>query len=195
MFRYTSLDKLCKVDTYKDLDDEKVPKGWRWSRPVHKEKLIALAKLLSATSYEWGKRIEWPYIDIYSNSRSLYEELSELFADNIVHKFEPVPGTENQFTSPRTIVVKHLPHNKYSHKVFLSPHKGSVHERDTMLKFFKTHNDKIKCTPAVNRWIKMATTNYDRRYVLVQDEPTLLMLKLSCGKLVGSTYTFKIIDK
>jgi hypothetical protein len=37
--------------------------------------------------------------------------------------------------------------------------------------------------------------NWDRRYVLVEDEGTLLLMKLKNSEVVGTVYNYVIVDK
>jgi len=94
-------------------------------------------------------------------------------------------------------VGKKLPHNKYQFRVYLLPHKlaGDTEEKEKFINWMKTQNSKIRLTDTVIKWFMHTDWNWDRRYILVEDEPTLLMLKLRNSSVVGRIYNYVISDK
>jgi len=54
---------------------------------------------------------------------------------------------------------------------------------------------RVTCTPAVEKWFLITDWNWDRRYILVEDDQTLLMMKLRNADVVGKIYNFVISDK
>jgi hypothetical protein len=191
LFRYNNLE---------DLANEKYVRGlsFRSFRPMvmidHKD-VGKLANFLLNSDELWSKRIESVWMDLYTNSKSFYDRASDAFSDKVIHRFEPIPGTEHDLNELRTIIVKKLPHNKYNLKVYLAPHNGTLEERHSFINFLNTHCSKIKCTDAVKSWMTSRYADYDRRYILVEDEPTLLILKMAYGKMLGKTYYHKVVDK
>ena len=63
------------------------------------------------------------------------------------------------------------------------------------IEWLKRQSPKITCTTAIEHWFIKTDWNWDRRYVLVEDESTLLMLKLRNAEVVGRIYKFVISDK
>ena len=53
----------------------------------------------------------------------------------------------------------------------------------------------MTCTHAVSTWFVDTDWNWDRRYILVEDEQSLLMLKLRGSEVVGKIHNFVISDK
>jgi hypothetical protein len=47
----------------------------------------------------------------------------------------------------------------------------------------------------VQKWFLKTDWNWDRRYVLVEDEGTLLMMKLRNSDVVGTVYNYVVTDK
>jgi hypothetical protein len=64
-----------------------------------------------------------------------------------------------------------------------------------LLDWVESQNGKITISPALKDWFISTNWNWDRRYVLVEDEKTLLMLKLKNSDAVGSIYDYVISDK
>ena len=164
-----------------------------------KENILALANFLERyDSKLWTKRIESSRIDFYTNDVEFYNKLSSNFKDILVHRFEPDPASIDQLNvSPSTVVVKKLPHNKYQYRAYLLPHKmaGDKEGKKKYIAWLKTQEDRVTCTPAVEKWFMTTDWNWDRRYILVEDESTLLMLKLRNSEVVGRIYNYVVSDK
>lgn len=145
----------------------------------------------------WAKRVEHHQVDFYTNDKTFYEEMSRVFAHLVLHRFAPDEGAEHLLDKASTIVVKDLPHSKYRHRVYLLPHKLKA-DKEAKTKFIdwiQVQGDRILCTDAAKRWFMDTDYNWDRRYVLVEDEATLLMLKLRAGNVMGRVYNFEVSDK
>lgn len=156
---------------------------------ANKGTLIRLCQSMSKyDSAIWQKRIERDSIDIYTNESDIVEELKTGFAEIITAIFEPA----DQPAEPFTLKVKKLPNDIYNYRVFLLPHKlkGDMEEKERFVSWIKSQRQKIKMTPAAEKWFYKTDWNWDPRYVLVDEESTLLMLKLRNSELVGRIYRF-----
>jgi hypothetical protein len=164
-----------------------------------KENIMALTNFLESYDNKlWTKRIEGSRIDLYTNDVEFYNKLSSNFKDILIHKFEPDPASIDQLNvSPSTVIVKKLPHDKYQYRAYLLPHKmaGDKEGKKKYIAWLKTQEDRITCTPAVEKWFMTTDWNWDRRYILVEDESTLLMLKLRNSEVVGRIYNYVVSDK
>jgi hypothetical protein len=164
-----------------------------------RENILALVNLLeSYDSKLWTKRIESSRIDFYTNDVGLYAKLAADFKHILIHQFEPDLGSIDQLNvSTSSVIVKKLPHNKYNYRAYLLPHKmaGDKEGKLKYIAWLKTQGDKITCTAAVERWFIATDWNWDRRYILVEDESTLLMLKLRNSEVVGRIYNYVVSDK
>lgn len=161
---------------------------------ANKEYLLEMVRFLKTYDESiWSKRIETDTVDLYTNDKEFYDAVSIKFDNMLVHRFEPSGETIDS----HTIVGKKLPHNKYQFRVYLLPHK-MAHDKSTKqqyINWIKKQGDKITCTPAVESWFLTTDWNWDRRYVLVEDEQTLLMLKLRNAEVVGRIYKYVVSDK
>lgn len=162
----------------------------------HKSSILQLALFLNSSSAIWSNRIESEQIDYYTNDKSFYDALSTAFCDTVLHRFEPAEGSNELLESTESIIVKKLPHNKYNYRVYLMPHKmaGDKEGKTKYIEWLKLQ-ERITCTPAIQTWFYSTDWNWDRRYVLVEDEQTLLMLKLRNADVVGRIYKFVVSDK
>lgn len=153
-------------------------------------------KLASVPSGSWAKRIEAERIDIYTNEYDLYQQLSEQFAHCVVHRFEPMCDL-SQLVDSNVSVVNQYPHGTYQYKVFLTPHKfnGDNDAKAQFLDWLDTQQDRIMISNAVKHWFRHMNWNWDRRYLYVQDEQTLLMLKMRESNAVGKVYKYTLADK
>ena len=163
-----------------------------------KDELIKLSTFLLAYDPTiWTKRIEHSYIDFYTNDREFYDSLAAAFNYRVNQQFEPDAEISELLEQPQSIVVTKLPHNRYKHKVYLKPHKmaGDIEGKTKYVEWLKSQSPRITCTPAVEKWFIKTDWNWDRRYVLVEDEHTLLMLKLRNSEVAGKVYNYIITDK
>lgn len=144
----------------------------------------------------WSKRIERDQLDLYTNDRTIYDGIVKQFGHKLLHRFEPVTGVEDLLDDTQTILVKKLPHNRYNYRVYLQPHK-MANDKEGKKKYtdWLKVQERITCTPAIENWFYKTDWNWDRRYVLVEDEKTLLMLKLRNSEVVGKVYKFVVSDK
>lgn len=166
---------------------------------ANRDIIFQLAFLLDSFDKNlWSKRIENSNIDIYTNDRGVYDAVSNEFEDQLYHRFEPDEHTIDALAnSHTTIVAKKLPHGRYNYKVYLLPHKmaGDREGKQQYINWIKKHSPKITCTEAVQSWFVKTDWNWDRRYVLVEDESMLLMLKLKNSEVVGRIYNYQLCDK
>jgi hypothetical protein len=158
--------------------------------------LSFLTTLQSVPENEWGKRIENDNIDVYTNNKVLFDSLSNQFRIETVHRFEPV-NEQQLLENGNVYVVNQYPHGKYQYKVFLRPHKLSNKEDRKMqfLAWIDTQGDRIRISDSVKDWFIHMNWNWDRRYMYVEDEQTLLMLKMRESDALGKVYKYLLADK
>lgn len=165
--------------------------------PIEKSLIDCLvAKLESVPKDSWGKRIESNSIDIYTNNYDLYQQLSEEFDQCLIHRFEPACDP-TQLTDSNISVVNKYPHGKYQYKVFLTPHRfnGNQGAKAQFLEWLDTQQDRVRISKAVKHWFSYMNWNWDRRYMYVQDDQTLLMVKMRESNAVGKVYKYTLVDK
>jgi hypothetical protein len=198
MFRVRTLDDIRAFCLGTEV--EKMSSSHSLNTRAHgnRENILALAEfLLGQDSSLWSKRIETHQMDFYTNDKNFYDEISKKFEHILLHKFEPSEESKDLLDQPQTIVAKKLPHNRYNFKVYLLPHKlkGDKEAKKKYVEWLKSQSPRITCTKAVESWFVKTDWNWDRRYVLVEDEKTLLMLKLRNSEAVGRIYNYVICDK
>ena len=144
----------------------------------------------------WTKRIERSGIDIYTNDVEMYNSLCNQFDPLVLNHHEPLDPSLKD-SDQYTIVAKKLPHNLYKYKVFLKPHVLSKDKdaRNQLANWMDNQGERVLISPIVKDWFIKTDWNWDRRYVLVDSEQTLLMLKLRGAGAVGKVYEYKIVDK
>lgn len=198
LFRTKSLDEI-KAFCNGPYPEEK--NSWSiWAKAyANKEAIEDLAKFLEVCeSDSYSLRIETDLLDVYTNEPSFYEDISLKFKDILLHRFEPSTTNIDLLQENKNyITVDKLPKGKYNYRVYLLPHKmkGDKEGKEKYLEWLKRQVPKVTCTTAVEKWFLTTDWNWDRRYVLVEDEATLLMLKLRNSEVVGKIYNFVICDK
>ena len=146
---------------------------------------------------QFAKRIEQQSVDFYTNDKNLYNEFCDKFMDAIIHHFEPDENSIALFKNQYTIVAKKLPHDRFKYRVYLKPHnlKNDIDSKKQFLDWIDNQKDKILITDTVKTWFITTEWNWDRRYMLVDDEKTLIMLKMRSSEAVGKIYEYVISDK
>lgn len=171
-----------------------------WQRAwQNRENISELCGILKNHDKEtYSLRIESSILDVYSNNKDFYELISNTLHESLRHRFEPSAANIDLLNANKNyITVDKLPKGRYNYRVYLLPHKmkDDREGKQKYLEWLKKQDGKITCTPAVEKWFLHTDWNWDRRYVLVEDEATLLMLKLRNSEVVGRIYNFVVSDK
>lgn len=162
---------------------------------THKKDILSLLDILEKYPGEWNKRVEGS-IDIYTNNIDLYNELSESSKLRIIHRYEPDLQNMDLLDDCYTIVGKKLPHNRYRYRVYLTPHKvKNEEEKAAFLDWLENQKPRVTLTESVKHWFLYNYVNWDRRYILVEDDGTLMMCKLRLANAVGKVYKYVVPDK
>ena len=166
---------------------------------ANRETILDLSNFLGGyTKEDYNLRIESSFFDVYTNNPKFYNSVSNRFAGMLRHRFEPDAATTELLNENKNYIsVKKLPKERYNYRVYLLPHKMAK-DREGKQKFvnwLKAQSPRITCTPAIEKWFVTTDWNWDRRYVLVEDESMLLMMKLRNADVVGKIYNFVISDK
>jgi hypothetical protein len=195
-FRIYTLENLKKIclDDNNDAISDRFIASLRKNRAEYLD-LIEIFEQLDPK--HWSKRIERSLIDIYTNDQVVYNTISEKFQNIVLQRFEPAEGSEKLLDDIGIIVTKKYPHKKYKFKVFLLPHKlaREYEAKQKYVDWLKTQTPRITCTTAVENWFVKTDWNWDRRYVLVEDENTLLLMKIRNSEVIGRIYKYVISDK
>lgn len=161
----------------------------------NKEQIISIIDFLSQyNKSEYFTRLERDTVDFYTNNIDFYNQINLKFSNDIIHRFEPNEITKSELDDSSIMVVKKLPKNRYGYRVYLKPHmfKGDSDSKTKYLEFLERTGDSISISDAVKRWFIQTDWNWDRRYILVDNEKTLLLLKLRNPEIVGRVYRFVV---
>lgn len=193
IFRQNSLEKI----PFLNFDGQKHTHSTMARASLHRQELIALSSFLLGWDKElWSKRIECSSIDIYTNDKTMYTNLFLAFEEIVIARSEPNEKDLDLLENTGSIIVKKLPHNRYAYKVFLLPHKiKDRKDKKEYVNWITGQNNRILISDAVKEWFITTDWNWDRRYVLIEDSQTLLMLKLRNPEALGRIYDYVISDK
>jgi hypothetical protein len=193
IFRQNSLEKI----PFLNFDGQKHTHSTMARASLHRQELIALSSFLLKWDKElWSKRIECSAIDIYTNDKTMYKDLFLTFEEMACARSEPNEKDLDLLENTGSIIVKKLPHNKYAYKAFLLPHKiKDRKDKKEYVNWIDGQNNRILLSDAVKEWFIKTDWNWDRRYVLIEDSQTLLMLKLRNPEVLGRIYDYVISDK
>ncbi len=161
------------------------------------EDIIKVCNFLSTLDEQsWSKRVETNHVDIYTNDADVYAQCQKNLKSWIVAISEPDLNSLTIIESSDRVAVTKYPHDRYQYKVFLKPHKLKG-DRDSKIKFLDwlDGQDKILISDTVKTWFLTTDWNWDRRYLLVEDPNTLLMLKMRGAEICGKVHEYVIVDK
>jgi hypothetical protein len=153
--------------------------------------------LFSLDQKDFAKRIEANTIDIYVNDKDLFDKISTKFESMILNRSAPDHNNLELLENSNFILAKRLPHKKYRYKAFLLPHKfkGDRLAKIKYINWLGTQGDRILISNSVKQWFLTTDWYWDRRYLYVEDENTLLMLKMRDSHVLGKIYEYLIVDK
>lgn len=197
IFRVKSIPDVIMFCVTDDLDDY-YGYGYKDKAYKHRNEILVLAELFNSwDSSAWSKRIETNTMDIYTNDPNIYQEASQKLIAFTTSRWEPDPTNIKDLSTASNIVVKKYPHKIYKHKVYLLPHKmdNDPSIKQQYLDWVESQNPRVLITEAVKKWFLVTNWNWDRRYVLVTDQQTLLMLKLRNPDVMGRVYDYVLADK
>lgn len=175
--------------------NEKYPHHYLVDAKKNKEDLIKLANFLNSTKVPYAKRIESSLVDVYTNDKDFLEEISKLLENKLYFKYYPF-SKKIETDNENNIFVKKIPHNKYLYKVYLRPHKfnGDIASKKQFISWVEGQN-KILISERVKSWFISMNWNWDRRYLYVEDDKTLLFLQLRSPDAVGRIHKYSVVDK
>jgi len=187
----------CSFIRYKSFDDventiEKLVPNSAYNRKIINSKddlvhLTGLLKKVPRNSYDI--RVETNIIDVYTSDEAFFNTMLCLLPGKI--RFAQKP--EQQLSDKHIILVKKYPQDKFTMRVYMKPHKMDVSEKPQYIKWLKSVNG-VSISDAVSQWFLVTGWNWDRRYILVDSEKTLLMLKLKNSNVIGTVYNLVIQD-
>jgi len=159
-----------------------------------KEELIRLTSNLKAIPREsYDIRVETNIIDVYTNDEAFFNSLILLLPGRIRYAQKPSTISEQQLTDKRTILVKKYPQDRFTMRVYLKPHKMELSDKGPYIAWLKEING-VSISDAVQQWFITTHWNWDRRYILVDNEKTLLFLKLKNSSVIGTVYNLVLQD-
>lgn len=142
----------------------------------------------------YAKRIERNTLDIYVNDKDLYDLIRTEFSSVVRLTCSPDANLLNR--SGKTIMANKFPYDRYRYKVYLKPHRLiDSDDRKQYLDWLESQIPRVCITESVKKWFHRTSWNWDRRYMYVEDDATLLILKMKCADALGSIYTYELIDK
>jgi hypothetical protein len=159
-----------------------------------KELLTLTGFLKTLTSDSYDMRTETDIIDVYTNQETIFNTLVNTLSNNIRYAQKPDDPTGQALSDKKTILVKKYPQGRFKMRVYLKPHK--MEDSDEKLRYLSWIKGMsgISISEAVERWFYDTKWNWDRRYVLVDDDKTLLLLRLKNSNVVGTVYNLVLQD-
>jgi len=159
-----------------------------------------LLKINELTSHykkqDFGKRIEGDFFDLYTNKKNIIDELEKEFKDHVRLISKPkIKNIDKLLKNEHSIFVDALPKDKYEYRVYLKPHNVSSDRKEGFLSWLESQGDRTTLSGSLIEWFRKNSMNWDRRYILVDNEKTLLMIKLHSPDAIGTVYKYEIVDK
>lgn len=144
---------------------------------------------------QYARRIERNIIDFYTNDPVIFDDFNREFHDILKCSYVPSEELLHIGDQKHCITVNQLPHGKYNYKVYLAPHKVKDKEHKKKYVDWLSAQQHILISEKVKEWFVDTSWNWDRRYIYVEDEKSLLFLKMRLPEAVGTVYTYRTPDK
>ena len=161
----------------------------------NKDKLLCLSNFLLTLKGEYFQRIERNQIDFYTNDKELHSHIETLFADCVRLSFVPRNTLLEELETNKYIICKKLPHKKYKFKVYLLPHKiKNIEEKHQYINWL-LNNPRVLISESTARWFIQTEWYWDRRYIYVEDEASILLVQMRCSSALGRIYEYLVSDK
>lgn len=164
----------------------------------NKKEISIVANFLLAWPEDvWTKRQEYNQLDIYTNDPALYKQGLAALGNIVTRCYEPTATSMDILATASNVAVKKYPHNRFKHRVYLLPHKmpHDIEVRAEYLSWLESQSPRIMISAAVKKWFIDTRWNWDRRYIYVEDQQTLLLLKLRSPEVMGRVYDYVLTDK
>ena len=198
ILRNHSLDETIDILSSEEVSETRPRNSFILPRTrANSKDIIKICHFLSSLDLQkWSKRIETTHIDIYTNDPDIYDQCQQALKFAVVSISAPDADSLDIIENSNHVVVKKYPHDKYQFKVYLQPHKlkGNKESKIKFLQWLDTQ-DRILISAAVKNWFLATDWNWDRRYLLVEDSNTLLMLKMRGSDVCGKVHEYVIVDK
>lgn len=163
---------------------------------ANKDNVLKLSNYLNKLVGEYAKRIERDTIDLYTNDKEIYDSIIENFQNLVRSCYKPRDHLLNELDSNKYIICKKLPHNLYKFKVFLLPHKlKSNKEEKAKYLDWLGNQPAVYISYSTKKWFMNTDWYWDRRYLYVQDEHSLLLLQMRNPNVLGRVYEYLVSDK
>lgn len=196
IYRMKSLEETVELlesplPKYRGMISDTINKAYK-----NKDHIIALSNFIMALQGDYCKRIERDTIDFYTNDHEVHDKICKRFYDVLRVSFIPNQNHISELDSNKYIICKKLPHNKYKFKVFLLPHKlkNSKEEKVKYVAWLAKQNS-VRISPTTELWFINTDWYWDRRYMYVADEHTLLMVQMRNPNVLGRVYEYLVSDK
>lgn len=152
--------------------------------------------LITLNQSDWFKRIEVNNLDLYTNDSNIYDTLCQKFQHVLLLTSQPDLSRVDEYQDQNHIICKKLPHDRYHYKIYLKPHKmkNDRESKQKYLDWLDTQTN-VLISSAVKDWFIRTEWNWDRRYILVEDQRTLLFLQMRNPEVLGKAYEYILSDK
>jgi len=182
-------------DLEKNINNIKPTSNYHQRVIANRDDLLLLASFLHhLPQNSFDLRVETDIIDVYTDQETLFTQLVSTLVDRIRYAQKPDDPSGKTLSDKKTILVKKYPQDRFKMRVYLKPHKMiDPEEKLRYLGWIKTLPG-VSISQAVEKWFYDTKWNWDRRYVLIDDDKTLLLLKLKNSDVVGTVYNLVLQD-
>lgn len=150
--------------------------------------LLLTSSLKKLAKADFDLRVETDIVDVYTNQEAIFAMLVSTLPHKIRYAQKPDDKSEDFLTDNRTILVKKYPQNRFKMRVYLKPHKMEDPEEKLSYLSWLKNLPGVSISEAVEKWFYETRWNWDRRYILIDDDKTLLLLKLKNSSVIGTVY-------
>ena len=169
---------------------------WEKFSDNEKDNLCKFAELLKKYKELGVKtRAEWETMNLYCSDVNIYRKMQKDFTHWVYSISEPANNTDldKLSSNPSHHLCKHLPHNRYTHKVVLRsnmPH----HQRLKFMGWLENYKDSIKPSKGTVKWLQGSNQYLQDPFVYLDNPRQLTLVGMFLGNDLRKVQEFVLQD-
>lgn len=135
-------------------------------------------------------RYESNTINMFTDTRDVYDKLRGMFFSNIKEVWEPNDLSEVEYLKDNinNVIVEFLPHKKYKYKVILK-YSTPARIKESLIKWIDNNLSTVKVANSTVQFLKSMSYTQSP-FIYIEDSKTLMLFQLIAGDQIKKTEKF-----
>lgn len=169
---------------------------WETFTADHKMELYKFAESLKECKAIGIKtRAEWETMNLYCPDLATYKIVKQRFKKWIYSLTEPANADDlaRLSSKPSQNLCKRLPHNRYTHKVFIR-YNMAPHQRLKFMEWLETYKGSVKPSKGTIKWMRGDYSYLQDPFVYVDNPRQLTLVGMFLGNNIKKVQEFVLQD-